>query len=66
MVTKATVRRRKQWDILLPRMGGRILLYALLIFFAFLFIYPFYDMFIGSFMQDNELFSRTPNLWPRN
>src|SRR3546814_8065153 len=65
MVIRAHALRRRQWDILLPRIGGRVVLYLLLIAFAVIFLYPFYDMFIGSFMQDHELFSRTPNLWPK-
>jgi cellobiose transport system permease protein len=34
--------------------------------FALIFVFPFYDMFIGSFMEDSALFSKTPNLWPKS
>ncbi len=52
-----------------PRLGHlllRVLLYVLLIFFALIFLFPFYDMFIGSFMSDTALFSRNPQFWPRD
>jgi ABC-type glycerol-3-phosphate transport system permease component len=45
---------------------NRVLIYILLLIFAVIFCFPFYDMFIGSFMQDSDLFSRQPNLWPQN
>lgn len=44
----------------------RFLLYVLLIFFAFIFILPFYSMFVGSFMSDTALFSSTPQFWPKH
>ncbi len=53
----------------LPQIGRlllRGLLYLLLIFFAIIFLFPFYDMFIGSFMSDTALFSRNPQFWPRD
>lgn len=65
MASKTRVMRRRQWGLILPRAGGMILLYLLLIAFAIIFLYPFYDMFVGSFMQDHELFSRVPNVWPK-
>ena len=37
-----------------------------MLIFAFMFLFPFYDMFMGSFMQDSDLFSRTPRFWPVN
>ena len=55
----------RQWDLILPRLVSRFLIYVLLIIFAIIFLFPFYDMFIGSFMQDSDLFSRKPNLWPK-
>ncbi len=59
-----TQAKQRQWDMILPRILTRIFIYILLIFFAFIFIFPFYSMFIGSFMQDSDLFSRSPRLWP--
>ncbi len=53
-----------RWRTRIPHILTYTLIYALLILFALLFLFPFYTMFIGSFMQDNELFSSTPNLWP--
>jgi ABC-type glycerol-3-phosphate transport system permease component len=38
----------------------------MLILFALVFIFPFYDMFIGSFMSDTALFSSTPQFWPKD
>lgn len=58
--------RRRQWEVLIPRIIGRFFLYILLIIFAFIFLFPFYDMFIGSFMEDSDLFSRTPRFFPVN
>jgi ABC-type glycerol-3-phosphate transport system permease component len=66
MTTMQPTRRQRQWNILLPRMFNRILVYILLLVFAVIFVFPFYDMFIGSFMQDSDLFSRRPNLWPKD
>ncbi|MBM3188756.1 MAG: carbohydrate ABC transporter permease [Chloroflexi bacterium] len=62
-VARTTVR---QWELIVPRIISRFFLYILLIVFAVIFLFPFYDMFIGSFMQDSDLFSRTPNLWPKS
>jgi cellobiose transport system permease protein len=42
------------------------LLYALLSIFAVIFVFPFYDMFIGSFMKDSKLFGSKPNIWPKD
>jgi cellobiose transport system permease protein len=50
----------------LGRILLRVLLYLVLIGFALIFIFPFYDMFIGSFMSDTALFSRDPQFWPKN
>ena len=61
-----SVRRQRQWGVLVPKLIGRILLYTFLILLAVFFLFPFYDMFIGSFMQDSDLFSRHPNIWPPN
>ena len=55
MTTVQPARRQRQWNILLPRIVNRSLLYILLLIFAVIFVFPFYDMFIGSFMQDSEL-----------
>ncbi len=43
----------------------QILIYALMILLAIVFLFPFYTMLVGSFMPLNELFSFSPNLWPR-
>src|SRR5579859_4001640 len=43
---------------------GRLLIYVVLIFFAFLAAFPFYWMVIGSLMKPIELFARVPRLWP--
>ncbi len=51
---------------LVGRLFSRALLYLLLITFALIFIFPFYSMFIGSFMGDAALFSSTPQFWPKN
>jgi ABC-type glycerol-3-phosphate transport system permease component len=48
------------------RVARRALTYIVLLLFAFLFMYPFYNMLIGSFMDDHELFSRTPAFWPKS
>jgi ABC-type glycerol-3-phosphate transport system permease component len=50
---------------LLPRYFRLGLIYILLIALAFLFIFPFYDMLIGSFMDDSDLFSKNPSFWPK-
>jgi multiple sugar transport system permease protein len=46
-------------------LASRALTYALLALLAVVFLFPFYTMVVGSFMPLNELFSFTPNLWPR-
>jgi len=62
----STIRlKQREWSVLIPRIIGRVFLYILLIAFALVFIFPFYDMFVGSFMKDSDLFSSKPNLWPR-
>lgn len=65
MAFTASGRRKRQWRILIPRIIIRFWVYVLLIIFAIIFVFPFYTMFVGSFMQDSELFSRYPNLWPK-
>ncbi|MFH1085857.1 MAG: carbohydrate ABC transporter permease [Chloroflexota bacterium] len=45
---------------------ARTVLYVVLVLFAILFVFPFYDMFIGSLMQDSDLFSSKPLLWPKH
>jgi ABC-type glycerol-3-phosphate transport system permease component len=63
-MTTVTARKQRQWSLIVPRIVGMSALYVILILFAFIFLFPFYDMFIGSFMDDTALFSRTPKLWP--
>lgn len=60
----STVSPERQWRFIVPKLIVRILTYLLLIIFAIVFVFPFYDMFIGSFMKDSDLFSSTPTLWP--
>src|ERR1035437_8597948 len=64
-----------QSDRVRPRQAGlailwhaifRLLYYLLMISLAVLFLFPFYTMVIGSFMPLSELFSFTPNLWPKS
>lgn len=43
---------------------GRIAVYVLLMAAGVAFLFPFYTMFVGSFMVREQLFSFTPNLWP--
>ncbi|MEZ4737587.1 MAG: carbohydrate ABC transporter permease [Caldilineaceae bacterium] len=54
------------WTYYIGRLLLRFLLYVVLIFFAFIFILPFYSMFVGSFMSDTALFSSTPQFWPKD
>lgn len=63
-----TVRKQRSmpWTYYIGRLVLRLLLYVLLVFFAFIFILPFYSMFVGSFMSDTALFSSTPQFWPKN
>ena len=56
-----TVKRQRQWNLIIPRIAGRVLLYALLVVSAVLFMFPFYNMVVGSFMDDTDLFSTKPN-----
>jgi ABC-type glycerol-3-phosphate transport system permease component len=44
----------------------RTLVYALLVLFAIIFLFPFYTMFVGSFMRNEQLFTFTPNIWPKD
>lgn len=66
MTAIATPRRSMPWTHYAGRLLLRALLYAVLILFAGIFIFPFYDMFIGSFMSDTALFSRDPQFWPKD
>ncbi len=45
---------------------GQVLLYAVLIVLALIFLFPFYSMLIGSLMPKEELFKSYPQLWPPN
>ncbi len=56
----------RNWRYTIPYLISRIIIYIILFTFAVIFLYPFYNMFIGSFMDDNELFSRTPTFWPKS
>jgi ABC-type glycerol-3-phosphate transport system permease component len=47
------------------RAAGRALLYAFMGAMALAFMFPFYTMVVGSFMDRADLFSLTPQLWPR-
>lgn len=58
--------RSMPWTYYIGRLLLRFLLYVVLIFFAFIFILPFYSMFVGSFMSDTALFSSTPQFWPKD
>lgn len=58
-------RREQRWDMVAKFVGGRIILYAILLFLALVFIFPFWAMFVSSLMKDDELFSSKPNLYPR-
>ncbi len=58
-------RRKRQWRLLIPRIAIRVFTYILLLIFAVIFVFPFYDMVIGSFMDDNDLFGLHPTFWPR-
>jgi multiple sugar transport system permease protein len=60
------VRERQSGLVALRHVAIRALFYLLMILLAVLFLFPFYTMLIGSFMPLSELFSFTPNLWPKN
>lgn len=60
-----TSRSAMPWSYYISRFSVRALLYLLLITFAIIFLFPFYDMFIGSFMSDSALFSSDPQFWPK-
>jgi ABC-type glycerol-3-phosphate transport system permease component len=67
MTTGGRVAQRKpRWKRQFPRAIGQLLLYAFLVVCAIMFIFPFYSMFVGSFMSDSALFSRDPQFWPKN
>ena len=59
-------RQERDWRLIASRLMVRALIYVVLILFAAAFVFPFYDMFVGSFMRDSDLFSKKPNLWPKN
>lgn len=61
-----STQRRPKWQVRAQRAVLYGFIYLLLAIFAVIFLFPFYTMFIGSFMRDNELFSSTPNIWPQN
>lgn len=46
-------------------LAGRLVLYALLIALSLFFMFPFYTMLVGSFMDRGEIFSLTPQLFPK-
>lgn len=50
----------------LSRVLARVGLYLFLVLVGLIFLFPFYTLFVGSFMHLNEVFSFTPNLWPTN
>ena len=60
-----TMSTERQRSLLIPRVISRVFVYILLVIFAIIFIFPFYDMLVGSFMRDSDLFSSKPNLWPK-
>ena len=64
--TMAPVNRPNRWRKWVPFLLSRTLLYLFLSLCAIVFIFPFYSMFIGSFMSDSALFSRDPQFYPRN
>ena len=64
-MTTLSAAKKRQWGLIAPRIVGRLFTYILLVLFAVIFLFPFYDMFVGSFMQDSDLFSSKPNLWPK-
>jgi ABC-type glycerol-3-phosphate transport system permease component len=68
MATSTMVRPQQEGQVRrrLTTLLSRIVLYGFLIFCAVLFIFPFYSMFLGSFMSDSALFSRNPQFWPRD
>ena len=66
MATMAGRRREARWRRQVSFWTGRALLYAFLVLCAIIFMFPFYSMFIGSFMSDAALFSRDPQFWPKN
>jgi len=43
---------------------GRTLIYLILLILALFFMFPFYTMFVASFMERDALNSVDPNLWP--
>jgi ABC-type glycerol-3-phosphate transport system permease component len=66
MTAVAITRKQNAWHRQVGRVLLRALLYLFLIACALIFIFPFYDMFIGSFMSDTALFSSNPQFWPRD
>lgn len=67
MVVRARVvhTRRRQWHLLIPRYVSRFFIYVILIIMLIIFVFPFYDMVVGSFMDDTDLFGKYPTVWPK-
>jgi len=49
----------------LRRHLARAISHLFLTTFAVIFLFPFYTMFVGSFMRNEQLFTFTPNIWPK-
>lgn len=49
----------------IARILTQVALYGFMAVMAVIFMFPFYTMLVGSFMDRADLFSLTPNLWPR-
>jgi cellobiose transport system permease protein len=64
--TSRTGYRESRWKMSLSHVFTYGFLYILLLLFALIFLFPFYTMFVGSFMRDSDLFSTSPNIWPRS
>jgi len=58
-------RHATSWFERVQRALSRALLYAFLTVMAVAFLFPFYTMAVGSLMDRADLFSLTPQLWPR-
>lgn len=55
---------RQGAGIRVGRLGGKLLLYILLIALAVIAVFPFYWMVVGSLMAPVELYATIPHLWP--
>ena len=66
MSTAVQTYREPRWKRTGPRNLVRLILYTILAVVAIIFVFPFYTMFVGSFMSDSAMFSRNPNFWPRD